>query len=137
MVGDMGLSDKFTFLGNLGSEQLVKCYHAATVFVLPSYYEGLPTSLLEAMACGLPVVTTNVGSIPEIVENNRNGTIVPKGDPLAISEAVLHLLKNKQERLEIGRAARKKVELYYDWNKLVDRLIRCYQESQKNGLLGR
>jgi glycosyltransferase involved in cell wall biosynthesis len=137
MVGDMGLSDKFTFLGNLGLEQLIKCYQTATVFVLPSYYEGLPTSLLEAMACGLPVVTTNVGSIPEIVQNNLNGTIVPKGDPLAISEAVLNLLKNKQERLETGRAARKTVELYYDWNKLVDRLIRCYQESQKNGLLGR
>lgn len=137
MVGDMGLTDKFTFLGNLGLQQLIKCYQAATVFVLPSYYEGLPTSLLEAMSCGLSVVTTSVGSIPEIVQNNQNGIIVPKGDPLAISEAVLNLLKNKQKRLEIGQAARKTVELHYDWNKLVDRLIRCYQESQRNELLGR
>jgi glycosyltransferase involved in cell wall biosynthesis len=136
MVGDIGLSGKFTFLGNLDLRQLIKCYQAATVFVLPSYYEGLPTSLLEAMACGVPVVTTNVGSIPEIVQNNQNGIIVPKGDPRAIAEAVLNLLKDKQKRLRIGRAARKTVELRYDWNKLVDRLIGYYKEPSKEWTAG-
>lgn len=127
VVREMMIADKFSFPGYLELQQLIRCYQTTTIFVYPSRYEGLPTSLLEAMACGVPVVATGIGCIPEIVHNNENGIIVPMSNPTAIANAVLYLLEDDDSRLRMGQAARKTVEQDYDWDRIVDRVERCYE----------
>lgn len=81
----------------------------ADAFVLPSYNEGLPMALLEAMAWGLPTICTPVGSIPDVVIDGQNGLLVPPGDVAAITAAIERLAGNELERVMIGTAARSAV----------------------------
>lgn len=128
LIGDMGVGDNFSMLGNLAQPKLIELYQRATVFVLPTRSEGMPTSLLEAMACELPAVASNVGGIPEILQNNLNGVTVPPGDPKAIADAVMRLLEDEATRVKMGTAARRTVEERYDWSGLVDRLEVYYED---------
>ncbi len=96
------------FRGPLPYEEIHKAYRKATVFVLPSRYEGLPNSLLQAMASGLPVVATKVGGVPEIVKDRYNGLLVDL-DPREISKAIIYLLENRNEALKMGMRARESV----------------------------
>jgi glycosyltransferase involved in cell wall biosynthesis len=81
----------------------------ADVFVLPSYNEGLPMALLEAMSWGLPVITTPVGGIPEVVTDNETGLLVNPGDVQQLAEAVQSLIEHESLRLDLGSAARRRV----------------------------
>jgi glycosyltransferase involved in cell wall biosynthesis len=76
------------------------------IFVMPSIAEGLPNALLEAMAMGKPIVTTEVGGIPEIVKNGFNGLLVPPRDTLSLSKAIKELISNDQLAAKLGQAAR-------------------------------
>jgi glycosyltransferase involved in cell wall biosynthesis len=80
------------------------------VFVLPSYYEGLPLALLEAMASGLPSIVTPVGGIPDVVIENETGLIVPVGDADALADAIVWMASHQSEARRMGDAARKLVE---------------------------
>ena len=79
------------------------------VFVLPSYNEGLPMALLEAMAQGVPVISTTVGGIPELVRDGQEGILVQAGDKAALGNAILRLLESPALRTEMGAAARRRV----------------------------
>ena len=81
---------------------------AFDVFVLSSRHEGLPISLLEAMAVGRPVVATRAGGIPEVLTDGRDGLVVPSGDPMALADAVLRLLRDAALRERLGLAARRR-----------------------------
>lgn len=83
---------------------------SAHAFVLPSHTEGLPMSLLEAMAWGLPPICTPVGSIPEYVVDGANGVLVAPGAPLQLAEAIEKLVTNEEQRVHMGRIARATVE---------------------------
>jgi glycosyltransferase involved in cell wall biosynthesis len=76
---------------------------AADLFLLTSVSEGIPLTLIEAMAAGLPVVATDVGGVAEVVENGRTGLLANRGDYRALAEAVLHLADNPALRLEMGK----------------------------------
>ena len=80
------------------------------VFVLPTLWEGLARTILEAMACGLPVVATRVGGNPEQVRHDFNGLLVPPGDPQALAEAIACLLEDDRKRSQMGRAGRLRAE---------------------------
>jgi glycosyltransferase involved in cell wall biosynthesis len=82
---------------------------AADVNVLPSFYEGLPLTILEAMASGLPTVASNVGGIPEAIEDGISGLLVPPGNPYRLAEAVSLLLRDTATRVRIGRAAHARI----------------------------
>jgi len=86
-----------------------KLLSKADVFVLPSYNEGLPMALLEAMSWGLPVITTPVGGIPEVVSHNETGWLVNPGDVEQLATAVRSLIENESLRLELGAAARNRI----------------------------
>jgi len=131
LIGDMGLVESFSMLGNLAQPELIELYRRATILVLPTRSEGMPTSLLEAMACGLPAVASNVGGIPEILQNNLNGVIVPPGDPKAIADSVMGLLQDEATRVKMGTAARRTVKERYDWSGLVNRLERYYEDVMR------
>jgi glycosyltransferase involved in cell wall biosynthesis len=98
---------------------------SAEAFVLPSYTEGLPMALLEAMAWGLAPLATPVGAIPEVLEHERNGLLTPPGDVEALSRALERLL-DRELRAALGRAARRRVEPLAV-ERYAERLVRLYE----------
>jgi len=98
-----------TFPGWVDPDGRNKLLSDADVFLLPSYNEGLPMAVLEAMSWGLPVVTTPVGGIPELITNKETGLLVNPGNIPQLAEALESLITNESLRLELGKAARKRV----------------------------
>ena len=116
-----------TFCSLIPHRDTVSCYHDADIFVNPSYYESLGMSTIEAMACQLPVVTTDVGGVPEVVERGKTGTLVVPGDGDALAEAILCLLGNNKLRLSMAKAARQKAIEVFSWGRICERLIGLYK----------
>jgi glycosyltransferase involved in cell wall biosynthesis len=112
LVENLDLKEHITFLGWINSEQRDALLSKADVFVLPSYNEGLPMALLEAMGWGLPVITTPVGGIPEVVTSIQNGLLVTPGDIQQLSEAMQSLIENETLRISLGSAARASVAAF-------------------------
>lgn len=83
--------------------------NAADCFVLPTHTEAVPTSVMEAFACGIPAIATNIGGCPEIVTDKENGLLVPIGDLRALIMAVEWMGAHQEERKQMGRNARKTV----------------------------
>lgn len=109
LVESLNVADYVTFLGWVSPEQRNQLLAKADVFVLPSYNEGLPLALLEAMAWGLPAITTPVGGIPELVTSSKDALLVTPGDIQQLSEAMQSLIADESLRLSLGTAARKTV----------------------------
>lgn len=100
---------------------------ASDLFVLPSLADAYPTALMEAMAAGLPVVSTRAGGIPEIVDDGRTGRLVPPGDSGALAAAISDLLDSTEERETLGRAARQEAERRFSTRAWVERLKEIYR----------
>jgi len=111
-VRSLGLSEIVSFCGLLETEELSKKLRNADLFVLPSLQEGLPLALLEAMACGLPVVATSVGDVPVVVIDGVNGRLVPPADSRSLCCAISELLENSDSRVRLGAQARPTAEKY-------------------------
>ena len=106
---EKNLGEKAEFIGVVTGRKKVDLFESAMIYVLPSYGENLPFSLLEAMALGLPVVTTPVGAIPEIVKDGENGFLVEPGDVRAIASSVNRLLGDESLGRAMSAANRAKV----------------------------
>jgi glycosyltransferase involved in cell wall biosynthesis len=124
-----GLQDKIILVGHQNREELVRLYQNATIFVLPSHYEGLPTVLLEAMSCGLPVVATNVSGCPDVVSDGENGVLIPAKSPEMMVEAISRLLDDEALRNDLGKNARKTIEEHNTWDRIAGKIEACYQTS--------
>ena len=96
------------------------------IFVLPSLHEGIPYALLEAMYCSKPVVCSNVGGIPEIIEHGKDGILVPPKDPAALSAALLRLINDPEYSAYLGRNARKKIEERFSSRLMGNRTYELY-----------
>ncbi len=105
----LGVDQHVDLAGPIGQDDLPDVYRAADVFVLPSFSEGLPVVLMEAMACGLPVVTTQIAAIGELVEDRRNGRVVPPGRADLLAGAIADALADPGRAQEWGRAGRSRV----------------------------
>ena len=123
----LGLQDKIEFLGQIKKDRLLTLYQNATAFILPSYHEGLPTVLLEAMSCGIPIIATNVRGIRDVINPEKNGIIIPPKKPEKIAEAISSLLENKKLRTQLGSNARKTIIDKYTWDKVSDKILKCYE----------
>ena len=123
-----GMQNKFIRLGHVGRSELIRLYQNSTVHVVPSHYEGLPTVLLEAMSCGIPVVATDVGGNSEAISSGINGFIVPPKQPKAMGDLIVRLLNDDILRERIGKAARKTVEEKYTWDKIAENIFQCYKK---------
>jgi glycosyltransferase involved in cell wall biosynthesis len=106
LIADLGMTDKITILDWLNPEQRDELLASADVFILPSFNEGLPMSMLEAMAWGLPVIVTPVGGIPEVISDQENGLLVEPGNLDQIMHAMQALTNDESLRLQLGAAAR-------------------------------
>ncbi len=108
-----GIADRVEIPGWVDAAAVAALLAAADIFVLPSHYEGLPVSILEAMSAGLPVVTTPVGAIPELVLADETGLLVPPGSAPALAAALAALIEGPALRLKFGTAARARVEQHF------------------------
>ena len=106
--------------------ELTPFYESADVFLLPSYFEGLPYTILEAMAHGLPVIATNVGAIPEVIEEGINGFLINPGDIDDLTKKIETLITNKALIEEIGKNNRRKIADKYSMDKQVENYKNLY-----------
>lgn len=103
LASSLGLDERVRFLGFVPQGDILRgLYERADLFVFPSHTEALPLVLLEAMAAGLPIVTTAVGGIPDLVQDRVNGLLVPPSSPVAIASAVATLVRDAAVRAEMG-----------------------------------
>jgi glycosyltransferase involved in cell wall biosynthesis len=108
--------------------KLARLYSSAYMFVLPSHSEGLPNVLLEAGASGLPVVATDVGGIPDVIEPNKNGILIKPGDWKSLLKAMSCLVEDTMFASELGRANRKKITNDFSWKKVIASIENFYKE---------
>lgn len=124
-VKKSNLESFVTFLRQIPSQNIPDYTIASDVFVLPSLSEGFPLTVLEAMASGLPVVTTKVRGLPEIVTEGENGFLVEPGNPEQLAEKISLLLENKELRLKMSLNNREKAK-QYSWENVVEKLEKIY-----------
>lgn len=134
IVHESAYEDRFEFLGHVEKSKLIELYQNATLFILPSHYEGLPTTLLEAMSCGLPVIATSVSGNLDVIESGKNGILVPIKSPAKMAKAVSSLLDDKNLRIRLGVAARKTIEERFTWHAISDKILCCYNHVFEESL---
>jgi len=122
-----GLTDLITFIGKRGQDTLPYYYSAAVAVVVPSHYESFGMVALEAMACGTPVVASQVGGLAFLVQDGVTGYTVPVDEPQAMAERLMILLQDPQLRLQMGRQAADFAKLY-GWEKITKQMIAIYEE---------
>jgi len=127
-IEDHGMNDDIRLCGDRTQQELIAIFQTVTLFTLTPVQtedgdrDGIPNVLLEAMAVGLPVITTAVAGIPELVENNQNGLLYSPHDVEGISSGIIELLKDADKRSQLGRAASKKISEQFDITQSADRL---------------
>ena len=122
---DLGVLNRFQFLGHRDDVPAVLAQ--ADVFVLPSRSEASPNSVIEAMAAGLPVVASDVGGIPELVDDGRTGYLVAPGDVNALARGVIGLLDAPDRVEAFGVAARRRIEQTYSFDRMVEQFETLYE----------
>lgn len=123
------LSDSVHFIDWVPHEELAEHYQNADIVVLPSSgMEAFGMPVVEAMAAGVPVVVASSGGMPEIIEDGKTGFVVPRENPDALADAILRLVKDKQLRISMGHAGRRRVLELYSWEKVVDQLEASYEQ---------
>jgi glycosyltransferase involved in cell wall biosynthesis len=123
VAASLDLSEEVRFLGQLAGDDVAHLFQATDIALLTSRVEGLPTALLEAMACGCAVVATDVGGTPELVEHGTTGLLVEPGNVEAVAAAVEDLLRHAARLDEMRGAARRRVEERFS----LDRMIEEYE----------
>jgi glycosyltransferase involved in cell wall biosynthesis len=124
---ELGLEDRVRFLGHITDRgEMVRLYRNATLFAHAAHYEGLPTVLLEAMACAKAVVSTSVSGALDVISDEVNGILVPPRAPDQLANAVCRLLGDRELRDRLGSAARQTVEERYSWRVVGKSYVDCY-----------
>jgi glycosyltransferase involved in cell wall biosynthesis len=108
-IAQCGVSDSVVMTGLLPREAILPYYYQADVFVMTSLWEGLPTALLEALACGVPAVVTNVGGMPAVVKDGENGYVLTERDPERLAALIERCYLNRDA---LSPAARRTAEQY-------------------------
>ncbi|HEX9930508.1 MAG TPA: glycosyltransferase family 4 protein [Pyrinomonadaceae bacterium] len=110
------------YLGAVPMDERIEFFRRSDIFVLPTYAEAMPMSVIEAMAAGLPVISTRVGGIPELIEDGVDGILFAPGDVGALAEKISFLLNNKDTRIKIGKKAKQKAREQMDFRVYVNKL---------------
>lgn len=127
LTAELELNDRVEFTGWLEAQRKRAQYAGATMFVLPSYVEGMPMALLEAMSWGLPTISTAVGGVPEVITHEVNGLLVAPGDTEALAAAIARLMSDPALRQRLGEAARETIATRFSLDTAVGRLLEIYR----------
>lgn len=125
LARDLGVAQAVTFTGRLDNERMAGLYASADLALNPSRVDNMPISILEALACGVPVVSTNVGGVPFVVEDGRTALLVGAADPRAMAEAALRILRQPDLATSL-RAAGTQTVKQYTWPAVRERLLAVY-----------
>ena len=126
LVTELALQEHVTFTGH--RTDIPALLSISDIFALPTLGDALPTVLIEALAAQIPIVASNVGGVPEIVENNVNGLLVPPAVPSALTNACLQLLQDKELAARIVQAGNEVVQQRFDIHVQIEQLGRIYEE---------
>ena len=123
----LGLKERVRFLGY--REDIPALLSVCNLFVLPSLFEGLPLSILEAMAAGKPVVASAIGGVKECVVDGKTGILVPPEDPLALATAICRILRDQAFARSIAEAGQERAVQYFSINRMAKEVLKVYKES--------
>lgn len=126
-AGKACVQNRIELPGWVRGEEKCRLLEEAALFFLPSYTEGMPMSILEAMGYGLPIVSSNVGGIPQLVTDGENGFLCKPGDAEGFAEAIIRILEDEKLRSEMGEASRKILRERYSLKHHTDELARVYE----------
>lgn len=115
-------------LPNVNDNQLIDLYGITDIFVLPSFVEGLPLTLLEAWASKCAVIITAVGGVPYVVKNGVDGFIIPPNDPIALSQKMVDLILNEKKRIDFAERGLERAKTEFDLDSHIEFLIKRYQK---------
>lgn len=128
LAAELSLADAVRFTGTLDRDELAALLREADLMLNPSLADNMPNSVLEAMASGVPVVSTDVGGVPHIVRHGQTGMLVPPGDPQAMAAAAEQVLTEPGLWSELAAAARHEVQRY-TWPRVAERLAAIYRHA--------
>lgn len=128
LAAELGLGERVEFLGHVPRTDLPGLLRSASVVVVPSRYENLPLSVLEGMACGVAVVASRVGGVPEMMDDGVEGTLVSPEDPKALGAALARLLGDPNLAARMGAAGRRRVLAEFTWDSVAARIEAAYAE---------
>jgi glycosyltransferase involved in cell wall biosynthesis len=138
LIERLGLSGSVEFVSGVTTERIVELYDEAEVACVPSLYEGFSLPAVEAMACGVPVVGTTAGAVPEVIgTDGETGLLVPPADPGALSSAIVRLLQDTALRERIGAAGRERALANFTWRQTALGTVEQYRallEDHERGL---
>lgn len=126
----MSQGRNISFCSGAPDRDLPGKYRKTIATVLPSHTDGGFTTALESMACGVPVIGTRVGSLPELVTDGRTGFLVPPNDPPALREKMKYLIEHPAEAEKMGRLGREEVLKRFTWNQVAERCLETYQREK-------
>jgi glycosyltransferase involved in cell wall biosynthesis len=129
LAKDLNINDSVTFTGALGQDLVKISYDTADLFVLPSFAEGVPVVLMEAMAKEIPCITTRITGIPELIDDNIDGMLIAPSDAVTLADKIESLLSDKELQKKIGMNARKKVANMYDLEKNCNKMTQFFLET--------
>lgn len=127
-IKKLGIDSNVELLGWIGNEERMKLLNSTTIFVLPSYSEGLPMAVIEAMSKGVPVVASSVGGIPDVIEDGKEGFLVRPGDVKGIAQALIRLLEDPALQVRVGQAGKCKVDRQFSAEQIVPNIEKLYRE---------
>ena len=128
LAAELDIADRCEFLGWVTGDEREALFERAAVYCLPSKNEGMPMSVLEAMARGIPTIATSVGGIPQVIRDGVNGYLMPVDDESKLSGLLCTLMGSEDLRLSIGRAGRSTISGRFNVKRNVDAIVQLYKE---------
>lgn len=126
LIQQLGIAERIQFVSGISTERLVELYSESTIAICPSLYEGFGLPAGEAMACGVPVISSTGGALPEVIGNA--GIIVPKGDSEALGHQIARLLDNPEHQAQLSKAGRQRIEQTFSWATVAAELTDYYEQ---------
>jgi glycosyltransferase involved in cell wall biosynthesis len=134
LAKDLAICDWVRFMGAIPHSQVPARLNQLDIFCVPTIVnESFGVGAVEAAACGLPVIASRVGGLPEVVRDGETGYLVPARDPSSLAECIHVLLVDSELRARMGAAGRRLVEREYDWAENVDRMEALYHQVVADG----
>jgi len=127
LVSELAIGDIVHFTGRIRNEEFADYYSRATIAVVPSLYEGFGLPAAEAMACGVPLISTTGGALPEVV--GKAGILVPPADSDSLAREIIFLLNHPEQREKMAKAGIERVEAIFNWTSAAKEMVEIYREA--------